>query len=211
MTFREHLRPVKSSLRRASWALIRSTRGVRPPVNADGRLLVHLGCGPINAPGYTNVDVKPFPHVHYAQDVYPLKFLRANSADLVYASHVLEHFPFTKVPDILREWRRVLKIGGILRLAVPNFRALFDIYAETKDLRSILGPLMGGQSDPYNFHYCAYDRKSLTELLETAGFRHIRTWDPLLADHHDFQDTSAMTWPSRDGRLPISLNIEAVK
>ena len=42
------------------------------------------------------------------------------SWDLAYSSHLLEHFPYEKVPAVLKEWMRVTKIGGHLILYVPD-------------------------------------------------------------------------------------------
>src|SRR2546425_11062307 len=50
------------------------------------------------------------------------------SAELVYACHVLEYFDRVEVVDVLREWHRVLAHGGVVRLAVPDFAALAEVY-----------------------------------------------------------------------------------
>lgn len=39
---------------------------------------------------------------------------------LLYASHVLEHIPWYKTEEVLREWVRVLKPGGVLEVWVPD-------------------------------------------------------------------------------------------
>jgi predicted SAM-dependent methyltransferase len=211
VTFRKYIRPIKALLRRISWRFIRLVKPARHPIRADGRLLLHLGCGPIDVPGYTNIDAQPFPHVHYVHDVYPLEIFESNSVDLVYVSHVLEHFPFNELPKVLSEWRRVLRVGGILRVGVPNFEVLASIYSDTGDIRNILGPLMGGQSDRHNFHYSVFDSRYLTELLQNAGFKQVRFWDPELVEYHGFHDTTSNVWNFLGRDYPISLNMEAVK
>jgi len=211
VSYRDILRPIYSVLRRVSWTFIRLGKTVRPPEAADGRVLVHLGCGPINAPDFANVDVQPFPHVHYVHGAYPLEIFESNSVDLVYVSHVLEHFPYKELPLVLKEWRRVLKEGGILRLGVPNFGALTSIYMDTGEIHNILGPLMGGQTDRHNFHYSVFDEQYLTELLQNAGFKKVRLWDPALVENHSFNDTTSNIWNFLGKDYPISLNMEAVK
>jgi len=42
--------------------------------------------------------------------------------DVVYHSHVLEHFPRAAAPSFLAECRRVLKTGGVMRVVVPDLR-----------------------------------------------------------------------------------------
>lgn len=97
MTLRDYFRPVKAAVRPVYWKLVRLCKGVPlPGVDAKGRTLLHLGCGPIDAPGYTNIDAQAFPHIHHVEQVYPLNFIETNSVDLVYASHALEHFLYRR-------------------------------------------------------------------------------------------------------------------
>lgn len=53
-------------------------------------------------------------------DVSDLKFFAAGQQDYVFSSHVLEHFPYAQVPAILREWFRVLRVGGRMILYLPD-------------------------------------------------------------------------------------------
>src|SRR5688500_2172668 len=43
-----------------------------------------------------------------------------SSCDTVFSSHLLEHFHYEKVPAVLKEWLRVLKIGGHLIMYLPD-------------------------------------------------------------------------------------------
>ena len=208
---RDRLRPLKTALRSCCWRVRRIVNPPRLPANGDGRVLLHLGCGPVDAPGYTNVDIQPFPHVHYVHPVHPLEMFPSGSADLIYASHILEHYPFAEARAALKEWYRVLRPGGILRLGVPDFKTLLRIYEDSGDLREIAGPLMGGQGDPHNFHQSAFDERFLREMLLEAGFGEVRPWDPAAVANHNFQDTTTNIWRVGDKEYAISLNLEAVK
>lgn len=55
------------------------------------------------------------------------------SFDYVYASHVLEHFSFKWVKNVLKEWIRVLKIGGELQITVPNLEWAAERILKGKD------------------------------------------------------------------------------
>lgn len=48
--------------------------------------------------------------------------------DAVYHSHLLEHLDRDSAPLLLTECRRVLRSGGIIRMAVPDLRFLIDRY-----------------------------------------------------------------------------------
>lgn len=179
------------------------------PHNADGKVLIHLGCGDQNDSRYINVDSIPFRHVHFLHDVTKLPMFGDDTADLVYGSHILEHTSYKLLLDTLHEWKRVLKPGGVLRIAVPDFDKILAIYeAEKHNIAKIEGPLMGGQNYKYNFHYAVFNRDYLAGKLKEAGFALVREWNPATAEYYTFTD-----WASKllYGTYPISLNLEAVK
>ncbi len=53
-------------------------------------------------------------------DVTDLKLFASGAFDYAYSSHVLEHIPLVQVPSALREWMRVIRIGGHLVIYVPD-------------------------------------------------------------------------------------------
>src|SRR3989338_10622010 len=107
---------------------------------------LHLGCGKRQIPGFVHVDLADFPHIDHKRDVRDLSCFGSDTAELIYACHVLEYFDRGEVLDILTEWKRVLKPGGMIRLAVPDAESLFEVYRKTRDLSLILGPLYGRSS-----------------------------------------------------------------
>lgn len=182
------------------------------PINEDNKVYIHLGCGEINAPGFINVDAIPFSHIHYVQDVEDLSILPNKYADLIYASHVLEHTSHSNSFKVLKEWYRVLREEGILRLSVPDFDKLIEVYsAEKRDIQAIMCPLMGGQGYAYNFHKSVFNKKYLTELLLSVGFKEVRKWNPEEVELHTFDDWASRPIEIKGRKYPISLNIEGVK
>lgn len=91
-------------------------------------LRLHLGCGGLRLDGFTNVDIYPSSATDVIADIRKLNF-PDKSADLIYSSHVLEHFPHGEVISILKEWQRILSTGGRLVCVVPNFDIVVDHYA----------------------------------------------------------------------------------
>src|SRR4051794_13114347 len=90
--------------------------------------LLNLGCGSRYRPGWTNVDRVSGGGEVLAHDLTrPLPF-DTNSFDVVYHSHVLEHFLVDAGQEFLRECVRVLRPGGVLRVAVPNLEAIAREY-----------------------------------------------------------------------------------
>ena len=175
---------------------------------------LHLGCGDRFIPGFLHVDIRPFPHVDVVTPLDELDMFGDNTTTLLYASHVLEHFPRHQIPVVLGEWRRVLRPGGILSVSVPDFEQLIKVYEIAgRDLDAVLGPLVGRQDHPFNFHYMVFDRRKLTSLLREAGFIEVRPWDWSRTEHAHVDDFSQAYYPHQQKQTgtPISLNLEAIK
>lgn len=182
------------------------------PSNTNNKVYIHLGCGHINDPMFINVDVIPYSHVHYIQRVEDLSIFPNEYADLIYACHVLEHISYNEILKVLKEWHRVLKKNGILRLSVPDFDKIIEVYfSEGKDIESIIGPLMGGQNNQYNYHYSVFNEKYLKKLLLSSEFRDVRIWKTEDIKLLNFEDWASRQLKRGDRRYFISLNIEAVK
>ncbi len=176
---------------------------------------LHLGCGVKHIPGWFHVDALDFPHIDHRGPVEDLSFVASGSVDLIYAAHVLEHFGRRTYMDVLREWRRVLAQGGILRLAVPDFGAAAQLYVSgtlPRGIEDVRGLVSGGQRDQYDFHGMIFDEADLTRALKEAGFASVRRWDWRTTEHSWLDDYSQAYFPHMEketGTL-VSLNLEGV-
>ncbi len=183
-------------------------------LNEKKQISLHLGCGERFIPEFTyHIDIRRFPYIDYVTSVDKLDMFKDNSVDLIYTCHLLDHFGRNKVEDVLREWHRVLKPGGVLRLAVSDFEKLIEVYLKYKDMKLIIGPLVGRQDYPENTHYIIFDFASLEELLEKVGFKNIHRYDWRKTIHKDYDDLSQAYIPHMDKEkgILISLNVEAQK
>lgn len=140
---------------------------------------LNLGSGG-EVEGYVSIDRKQ------GKEAYPLDY-PDNSVNEVRASHILEHFNRGEVEKVLKDWVRVLKPGGCLKIAVPDFDWIIDNRKDPK----IQGYLFGGQIDENDFHRVAFDADLLERLLRSAGLIDIGPWTD------EIDDCS---------RLPVSLN-----
>lgn len=94
------------------------------------RRLVNVGCGSRYHPDWVNIDIVAHGPGVIAHDVSRGLPLDDASCDAVYHSAVLEHIrPGDAVPFI-RECRRVLRPGGVLRVAVPDLERICEVYLE---------------------------------------------------------------------------------
>jgi predicted SAM-dependent methyltransferase len=143
-------------------------------------LKINLGSGERPLPGFINVDaLADAPGVDVVADISePLPF-EDGSAELIYAAHILEHFPTDQVPALLRDWRRVLRDGGQLLVAVPDLDVIARMLVErsgwfTPPHSPWIGAIFGGQKDAYDFHKTGFNAPWLAYLLNEAGFGTVR-------------------------------------
>ena len=90
--------------------------------------LLNLGCGERYHGDWVNVDIVatgPGVMVHDLDRGLPFD---DDSFDAVYHSHVLEHLAKERAPVFLDECFRVLKPGGIIRVAVPDLETIARLY-----------------------------------------------------------------------------------
>ena len=64
---------------------------------------LHLGCGKRFIPGFYHIDALPYPHVDKVGSVDDLQGIRSDSINLIYACHVLEHFPRNSAKRVIKE------------------------------------------------------------------------------------------------------------
>jgi len=172
----------------------------------------HIGTGTTYLPGWINVDIFSFVKADIYSNAMSLPYER-ESFDMIYASHVLEHFNRHMILAVLSHWKDLLKKDGILRLAVPNFKEVCEYYNETSDLPSLIGLLYGGQRNILDKHYIIFDETTLSDDLKKVGFKDTNIWNWRETDHAQFDDYSQAYLPAfkKDtGRL-MSLNLEAKK
>jgi len=95
--------------------------------------MLNIGCGGTFHPDWVNLDVAPAdPNVLTVNINNGLPF-PSESAIACYSSHVLEHLDKAGARDLIAECFRVLKRGGVIRLAVPDLEAMAREYLRILD------------------------------------------------------------------------------
>jgi predicted SAM-dependent methyltransferase len=181
----------------------------------ENKLKIHLGCGKRNfGPEWVHIDGGDYAHI-VSKDIINLDY-PDNSVDVIYASHVIAYFDRQEIIPILMGWHRKLKLGGILRLATPDFGAMVMLYQNQGHvLDSFLGPLYGKMpmGNQTIYHKTVYDFMGLKSLLGQIGFTKVQNYDWQNTDHAQFDDHSQAYVPHMDKEngILISLNVEATK
>ncbi|WP_448381696.1 class I SAM-dependent methyltransferase [Gloeomargarita sp.] len=172
-------------------------------------LRLHIG-GKHPHPDWKILDVEPRPEVDYVMNAADLSAFADESVDVIYSSHVLEHFHHTLNNELLRvliEWRRVLKPGGKLLLSVPDLRILCWLYGHPnllpEERMHLMRIIFGGQTNEYDVHKAGSDFDILAMYLEQAGFSSYEQ----VSEFNLFPDCSSM----RILDTLISLNVVATR
>lgn len=175
---------------------------------------LHLGCGTRIIAGYINIDILSLPGVDVICDINELPY-PDNSVDFIYSCATIEHFGRNRWKKVLAHWYSKLKPGGILRLSTADFHAVCERYLETGNIQELLGLVVGGQKDKYDWHGMVFDFELLKLGLEEVGFVNVRHYDWQQTDIAimEIDDYSQAYLPHMDkenGRL-MMLNVMAEK
>lgn len=152
---------------------------------------LNLGGGTNPIPGYEVVDRIT------GKEAYPLAYAD-NSADEIRASHILEHFSHRWTLRVIEDWVRVLRPGGLLKIAVPDFEWIVEKYhSDEAGSLPLEAYLMGSQiAEDDGSHLAIFNEAKLQTLMEMAGLVQITRWTG------DEADCSG---------LPVSLNLQGYK
>lgn len=168
---------------------------------------LHLGARDQRVPEFFNVDMEPRPGVDLVGNAENLSLFDDNSVEEILASHILEHFPHGKTVQVLKEWCRVLKPGGLLYVAVPDFKRIVEIYQKIGGVTQyIQDEVMCGQEYPTAYHYSIFDFPWLEAKAKEAGFSEISQVEFFHFGLHDCSNRVC----NIDGK-PVSLNCVAIK
>lgn len=178
-----------------------------PSTDQAALIQLHIG-GREPHPDWKILDILPGEHVDYVGNAADLSQFAENSIQRIYTSHVLEHFSYqNELLGVLKEWHRVLNVGGSLFISVPDLPTLCRLYLQAdlngQERFQIMRMMFGGQVDPYDFHKVGLSWEVLAYYLQQAGFEMAYPVERF----GFFKDCSEIVVR---GQL-ISLNVEAIK
>lgn len=142
-------------------------------------LKLNIGCGDKYIPGFVNCDRHG--DVDQKCDAFPLPF-QTDEVDELWAIHLLEHIHRRDASNVLTEWFRVLKPGGLLVLELPCLDKISKlIVAGEKNIRLTLLGLYGDPRDPKPdmMHQWCWSIGELTESLVSVGFEQVTVKEPI--------------------------------
>ena len=88
---------------------------------------LHIGCGDIIIPGWTNLDIDNLPGVDINDDARMLSKIPDESCDIIYACHILEHLGRHEIENVLKTWNKKLKKNGMNLFLITNMGIFFKL------------------------------------------------------------------------------------
>ncbi len=153
---------------------------------------LHLGAGQSKNKDWLLTDIKapPFRGLTYLNAAKNFPF-QDNTFDYIFSEHMIEHINREQGADMLKECYRVLKPGGVLRVATPDLDAFLGLTIENPDEDQLYyikwisekflpsdhnyRPKLVINNAFYNWgHRYIYDENTLRKALQEAGFGEIR-------------------------------------
>jgi hypothetical protein len=173
------------------------------------RLFIGTGVEGLRPEGYTTVDISPENHPDIVADAADLHMIETGVADEFYASHVLEHFAWPRTLLVLAEWARLLKRGGVLKLAVPDMELFAAMLTNGQNPFHVMEMIYGAHwlapGGPQGHHF-GFTKPMLVEILTVLGFSNFDWWN-------SEQPEAANGWLYADNaeQIGLSINIAVTK
>lgn len=96
---------------------------------------LQIGCGSNILEGWLNTDLNGTETIAYldAGERFPIE---SGTFDFVYSEHLFEHLKVEQQLNMLKESYRILKKGGLMRIATPSLEFLYKLYADPNTLEN---------------------------------------------------------------------------
>lgn len=146
-------------------------------------LKLHVGCGTDYKQGWINIDNNSDNNIEKLDLNWdlrnPLPF-SDNSVDYIFNEHFIEHLTPEEGQSAIKDFMRVLKPGGVLRMATPDLEVTVDKYLnlplkKDKALKTFNLDFIKTRAERINIgfrawgHKWIYDWEELERRLKEAG------------------------------------------
>lgn len=138
------------------------------------RLDVCGGRYPFDRANFLNVDVAPLPEVDLVFDIRKRFPIDDGVIEEVISIATLEHVREHDVRHVLKEFFRVLKPGGVLRVCTPDIEGIAKGILEGENAevvnQHLFGRFKGGDTEDLDLHRWMYTAAQMMDVLRSFGF-----------------------------------------
>lgn len=171
---------------------------------------LHIGCGNTYLAGWINIDLaRPGKRRDLRWDLRRGLPFPDGAAQAIFSEHLFEHLDVASGSRLLKECRRVLAPGGVLRIGVPDLERYMNSYLGADQLIEEHRPgrptraIALGEVFFFHGHRSMYDFETLELLFREAGFTAV--------EHSAFGEGRLAPSPDSEDRRTETLYVEAVK
>ena len=167
--------------------------------------LLHLGAGHSTIAGWIGTDYRPSGKGILTLDVTKPFPIESGSFDFIFCEHMIEHIRYPQAAMMLRECNRVLRPGGVVRIATPDLAVLLSLYSSDagddgnayikwitdnycEEIPSY-APIFVVNNAFRNWgHKFLYDHDCLRSLLLDSGFANVECCEVHQSKHAQLRD-----------------------
>lgn len=152
--------------------------------SSKGPIKLNLGCGTDYKQGWINIDNNSDDNIEKLDLNFDLRKplpYKKNSVDFIFHEHLLEHLTVEEGQVFIKNCMKVLRKGGVMRIAMPDLEEAVALYLDPKWKNSSLIKDFGldfvqtraellNMSFSWWGHKWVYDWEELKRRLKQAGF-----------------------------------------
>lgn len=175
---------------------------IRDLVLKNKPIKLHVACGTNYIKDWINIDNNSDKNIHDLDVNWDLRIplpTKDNTVDFVYNEHFLEHLTVSEGQKVLKEFLRVLKPGGVLRIAMPDLKTAVDRYYNPNwksepMIKKFRLEYIQTRAEMINTsfhswgHKWLYDIEEINRRLKEAGFSDIESCKLRHSRHLVFQN-----------------------
>lgn len=178
-------------------------KNAKDVIKNNKTLKLHIGCGRQYKEGWINIDNNSLDNITKLDLKYDiLKGIPFpnDSVDFIYNEHFFEHITVEEGQNFIKDCMRVLKKGGVLRIAMPDLDECVKAYCNPNGLEDDkefltkygLG-FIKTRAERLNVdfrygHKWLYDWEELERRLKEAGCENIKKCSLRLSEHKELCD-----------------------
>jgi predicted SAM-dependent methyltransferase len=187
---------------------------------------LYVGCGAHRMKGFTHVEINIAKQFKKGGDVGPPDILaditkhipqNNNAVDLIFSRATLEHLTYHELINHFLECHRILKIGGFIRMSVPDMDIMINNYLNKnenlddaiKNSEISTPGLIENHTDLfisrvlYHDHFYLHNFDTLSRALKKTGFTNIKKVSPGETTIKDIADELFKAEKGRDLEILI--------
>lgn len=169
---------------------------------------LYVGARDYKPAGYLTVDIDPQQNPDVVANIVSMPGIADAACGEIVASHVLEHLEWPDSFAAMAEFSRTLKLGGSLKVAIPDIDLLTAMMKEGDNPFQAAGLLfgVGGRTNSFEQHRFGFNANMMSQILHVLGFEVKAWWNSPMPDA-----SNGWCFTAAGNKVAISLNLHAEK